>query len=168
MVVHKYLVQSLPDVTGCRTIEVERGILSDKDVILSVKRVTKGAESEFTLVFQSDSELMKFSIPESVYHRLLAKSNGNIIRKKRIFISLPESMVGVSGTIAKVDMFFGALKGIHIAEVEFKDEAEAQEFKKPDWFGSDVSENNAYTTSAMMWRGIQPMSKERLIDKIIE
>lgn len=53
--------------------------------------------------------------------------------------------VKVGNHIFEVDEFYGDNKGLTIAEIELKSEAEI--FEKPSWLGKEVTNNNKYYNS---------------------
>jgi CYTH domain-containing protein len=48
------------------------------------------------------------------------------------------------GPVIEFDEYGGELAGLCVAEVEFPDERTAREFAPPDWFGREVTEDDAY------------------------
>ncbi|MEO0166524.1 MAG: adenylate cyclase, partial [candidate division WOR-3 bacterium] len=46
--------------------------------------------------------------------------------------------------IIYLDIYKGKLKGLKIAEVEFKSVKEAKKFKPPEWFGKEVTYDKRY------------------------
>jgi adenylate cyclase len=53
------------------------------------------------------------------------------------------------GLTLEVDVYTGALDGLIVAEVEFPDEAAADAFTAPAWFGADVTSDSAYKNHAL-------------------
>jgi len=64
------------------------------------------------------------------------------LEKTRYYYSLPGGLMG------EVDVFEGKLKGLIFVEVEFSTKKAMEDFKSPDWFGRDVTQErwsvNAY------------------------
>jgi adenylate cyclase len=50
----------------------------------------------------------------------------------------------LDGAVVEVDEYAGDLAGLLVAEVEFEDEAAAGAFRVPDWFGDEVTDDDAY------------------------
>ena len=48
------------------------------------------------------------------------------------------------GLTIELDVYHGPLEGLLTAEVEFGSEAQADTFSAPDWFGRDVTGDDAY------------------------
>jgi adenylate cyclase len=57
------------------------------------------------------------------------------------------------GALLEVDVFEGDLEGLIVAEVEFDDEAVATAFTPPPWFGSEVTDYDAYKNRALAVEG---------------
>ena len=63
---------------------------------------------------------------------------GNVIEKIRYRI--PES----DGLTIELDIFQGIFDGLKIAEIEFKDLKQANEYQPPVWFGPEVTHDHRY------------------------
>lgn len=87
----------------------------------------------------------EYNLPlnEASYNHLVAKSDGNIISKKRYNIPLNKNL------IAELDVFSGKFEGLVIVEVEFNSIKEAETFVPPSWFGDDVTYDKKYHNSFM-------------------
>ena len=53
----------------------------------------------------------------------------------------------------ELDVYGGDLDGLTVAEVEFDDERQAEEFEPPDWFGDEVTGKEEYLNEALATRG---------------
>ncbi len=71
---------------------------------------------------------------------------GRYLKKKRYLI--PYRCCGKKYTI-DLDRYYGKLYGLVTAEVEFGSEREANAFKPPDWFGKDLTGNEAFSNSML-------------------
>ena len=71
------------------------------------------------------------------------KADGIVIAKTRYLIPLTGSLT------IELDVFKNEYKGLHLAEVEFETEEEANTFCPPDWFGEDVTYDGRYHNSTM-------------------
>ena len=70
-----------------------------------------------------------------------------------IKVELKECVVPIQdGLKVEIDVFEGWLKGLIIAEVEFKSSKQAEEFKMPNWFGGPL-ENKAFSNRALSTKG---------------
>lgn len=72
-------------------------------------------------------------INKEIYDKLMPTQKTNAIMKDRYYIPLGNSLT------IELDIFGGIFEGIIFAEVEFKNENEAERFKKPDWFDKELS-----------------------------
>ena len=77
------------------------------------------------------------------YTHLKEKADGHIITKDRYVIPLE------NGLCIELDFFSGYLSGLILAEVEFPDEAAANAFLPPHWFGEDVTYSSEYHNSTL-------------------
>ena len=53
------------------------------------------------------------------------------------------------GLTAELDLYDGNLEGRRLVEVEFGDDAAADAFVAPDWFGREVTDDNRYSNSSL-------------------
>ena len=86
-------------------------------------------------------------IDEITYNSLIENTKYNSILKKRYFIPYMEDL------IIELDIFEGVYRGIIFAEIEYKDENQANSIELPKWFGMDIS--NLVTNSDMAMKSIQ-------------
>jgi adenylate cyclase len=61
--------------------------------------------------------------------------------------------VPVSGTVAEVDRYGGALEGLWTVEVEFASDADAAAFVPPPWFGDDLTNVPGWSNGALARHG---------------
>lgn len=53
------------------------------------------------------------------------------------------------GHVIEVDLYEGDLEGLLVAEVEFGDEAAAESFEAPPWFGREVTDDSAFKNRSL-------------------
>ncbi|MGH2840392.1 MAG: CYTH domain-containing protein [Solirubrobacteraceae bacterium] len=58
------------------------------------------------------------------------------------------------GVEVEVDEFSGPLDGLVVAEVEFDDEDAAMDFRAPEWFGREVTGDEAYSNRNLSQHGL--------------
>lgn len=75
------------------------------------------------------------------YAHLKEKIDGKLISKRRYLIPLDSQLT------IELDVFYEPCKGLLLAEVEFPDEASANSFCPPAWFGKDVTFDGRYHNS---------------------
>ena len=104
-------------------------------------------DEQFILTYKGKGMMIReeYNLPltQKGYLHLLKKADGIQIIKKRYLIPLE------SGHIAELDEFHGEYEGLLTAEIEFASEEEANTFRKPDWFGEDVTFDQKYHNSYM-------------------
>lgn len=139
----KFLVSSIPDNLSeykCRIIE--QGYLSTNPVV----RVRKDND-DYYLTYKGKGFMAReeYNLPltKEAYEHLLAKSDGNIITKRRY--EIPDG----TGKTIELDIFEGCFKGIVLAEIEFDSIDEANNYTPPHWFTEDVTNDKRYHNSNM-------------------
>ena len=137
----KYLIPHLPDHLEqypCRIIE--QGYLNVSPVI----RIRRDND-RYELTYKSGGLMVReeYNLPltEEAYQHLLPKVDGRLIRKRRYRIPLTNTLT------IELDLFRGDLAPLVLAEVEFPDEASANSFTPPHWFGEDVTFSSQYHNS---------------------
>lgn len=50
---------------------------------------------------------------------------------------------------AEIDIYEQQMEGLMVVEVEFEDEADAERFEAPEWFGREVTDDPAYTNAML-------------------
>lgn len=140
----KFLINRLPEqLSDCRFHLIEQAYLctapvvrirrQDDDYILTYKGSGMMAREEYNLPLTAES-----------YAHLLKKADGIVITKKRYVIPLAGTDLR-----AELDVFSGVHEGLVIVEVEFPDEATANSFTPPDWFGEEVTYSTKYHNSTL-------------------
>ena len=108
------------------TVRVRR---DNDDYYLTYKNGSGLAHTEYNLPLTSES-----------YEHLIAKADGICIRKDRY--EIPDGTLTI-----ELDIFHGELEGLSWAEVEFPSTEAAEAYKKPAWFGKEVT--GIYTNAAL-------------------
>ena len=146
----KFLIKSLPSGLGqYKKKDIEQGYLclapvvrirkSNSQYILTYKSLPDGRDNGTSGVRVNNE--IEARLTKEGYEHLCKKTDGNIIKKTRYLIPLPDGHTG------ELDIFEGNLKGLYFIEVEFKDEEDAARFVPPDWFGENVSNDERYANS---------------------
>lgn len=144
----RFLVRQLPEGLDDYPHKLyEQGYLSVNPVL----RVRREGEV-FVVTCKGEGHLVReeYNLPltEDAYTHLLSKADGIIIKKIRYFIPDP------SGYTIELDVFLNELQPLVIAEVEFEDVGRAEAYVPPAWFDREVTENAAYSNSAMSRHGL--------------
>ena len=145
----KFLLDALPEtLSDFPHKDFLQGYLSTSPTV----RVRREGES-FLLTYKGGGLLKRteYNLPltaESFAH-LLEKCDGLRIEKTRYVIPLPGTTLK-----AELDVFHGALSGLWLVEVEFPDEASAESFLPPAWFGQEVTRDPRYQNSSLSRFGL--------------
>lgn len=147
----KFLLHRLPEnLAAYEKKEIEQGYLCTNPVI----RVRK-SNDEYYMTYKSRTntqaasnaalvcEEVELPLTKEAYYHLREKADCRLITKNRYLIPLSD------GLTAELDIFEGELKGLIFAEVEFKSEEEARNFKMPDWFLEDVTFDDRYKNNVL-------------------
>ena len=126
----KYLIRTLPEhLEQYPHHLIEQAYLCTEPVV----RIRR-QDDEYILTYKGKGMLVReeYNLPlnASAYAHLLEKADGNSI------------------TI-KLDIFEGKFQGLTLVEVEFPDEAAAEAFSAPEWFGEEVTWSSAYHNSTL-------------------
>ena len=118
------------------------------------------------LLENGDIGQVEYNMPldKNAYEHLVAKADGNVIRKKRYLIPLnadafEEEFLNTNGTIKtaiesmdvkiELDVFGAPFDGRLLAEVEFPSEEAAAAYKPAEWFEEDVTGDVRYSNAHM-------------------
>ena len=133
-----------PEHYPCR--HIEQGYLCTEPVV----RIRRDNE-EYILTYKSKGLMVReeYNLPltQEAYEHLKEKADGRLIIKDRYVIPL-ENELGLDLHI-ELDFFAEDLSGLILAEVEFPDEASANAFRPPVWFGKDVTYSSEYHNSTL-------------------
>ena len=137
----KFTVKQLPEeLDRYRYHIIEQAYLTD-DPVIRVRRedesyymTYKGVGGDNTSLAHEEYNL---KLTKEAYDFLASKTEGTVIRKKRILIPYGKYTI-------ELDIFAEPFKPLIIAEVEFASTAEAHDFVPPEWFDEDVTDNPSY------------------------
>lgn len=121
--------------------EIEQAYLTTDPVI----RVRK-SDDEYYMTYKGKGLMCReeYNLPltKDSYDTLLSKADGNVISKTRILIPFEKYTI-------ELDIFKAPFDYIRMAEVEFENEDEANNFIAPDWFLEEVTNDREYHNSVM-------------------
>ena len=139
----KYTIKKLPEnleTYPCKIIE--QAYLNTAPVV----RIRR-SNDEYYLTYKGSGLMAReeYNLPltREAYTHLIEKADGHLITKDRYVIPLD------GGLNIELDFFSGYLDGMIFAEVEFPDEAAANSFQPPSWFGEDVTCSPQYQNSTL-------------------
>ena len=137
----KYLIPEIPNnLHITKTRELEQGYLCTSPVV----RIRKDND-QYELTYKSSGLMVRqeYNLPltKEAYEHLREKVDGRLIVKTRYEVPLDDRHK------IELDIFHGDLAPLILAEVEFADEDEANQFTPPEWFGEDVTFSSRYHNS---------------------
>lgn len=121
---------------GSEQVEVRVRVKGDEH-FLTVKSGQGDARGEEELRITRDQ-----------FSRLWRLTKGRRIEKVRYEIPY-------DGLKIELDVYRGKLRGLKVAEVEFKSLAQLREFTPPPWFGREVTGQEKYSNSHLALRGLR-------------
>jgi CYTH domain-containing protein len=139
----RYLVASLPEPlpTGQRVVQA---YLTTGPASVRVRRID---DDRHVLTIKTGSGRNRVEIERDLdvaeFDALWYAATDLRIEKRRHRIDLGD------GLTAELDLYDGDLAGRRLVEVEFPDDAAADAFVAPDWFGPEVTDDNRYTNSSL-------------------
>ena len=111
-------------------------------------------DSKYILTYKSagllSREEIEMPLTKDSFEHLLKKADGMIIEKERYCIPLENELT------IELDIFERDLKGLILAEIEFRDEETALACEMEDWFSKDVTMDSAYHNSTISKCNIPP------------
>ena len=150
----KFLVRRLPEhLNAYPKRHIEQAYLS-ADPVVRIRRL----DDAYILTCKGEGLLTReereMPLSAAAYRRLLPKAEGTVIEKDRYRIPCGPYTI-------ELDVFGGALAPLVLAEVEFPTEGEAAAFQPPDWFGTEVTYDPAYTNARLSGRKEEPVRPGR-------
>jgi len=92
-------------------------------------------------------------ISKEEYELQISDAKGILIEKDRYYKEYGKYTV-------EIDIFFGALYGLKICEVEFNTEDEAKSFVPPEWFGTEVTDDSRFKNKNLALSGQIPILED--------
>lgn len=117
---------------------VQDYLYKDLYTIIRKRKIIKDDNEIYKYTIKTDkngvtvNEIEK-EITKSDYDMLKTIEDYNTINKTRYIIPIENDLE------IELDIFHDKFEGIIFAEVEFKDEKQANEFKVPDWFDKEIT-----------------------------
>jgi len=141
----KFLVHSMPDLTGATKILVRQGYLTVTGDSTQLRLRQKG--DHYFLTLKGGEGLIRTEreceISQSQFDTFWPETDGRRLEKERWTGPLND------GHIFELDIFLGSLAPLKLVEVEFETEQLAHAFDPPDWFGADVTYDPRYKNSQL-------------------
>ena len=144
----KFLIHKLPDNLNAYPFQLLEQAYLCTDPVVRVRR----SDDIYTLTYKSKGLMSReeYNLPLTAesYEHLKKKADGNIIRKKRFRIPLPDELT------IELDLFDTPFEELILAEVELTSEEQAHSFLPPDWFGEEVTWSTEYHNSTLSQRPV--------------
>lgn len=140
----KFLVSKVPDLGGHEAVSIEQGYLTLADAGAEVRLRRKGDELLLTVKGGKGRERaeVELNVTEEQFDELWGLTEDKRLVKTRVTAPLGDFEV-------ELDLFGGVLEGLIVAEIEFPDEASADSFEPPAWFGREVTGEDAYLNESL-------------------
>lgn len=139
----KFLIPRLPKNLNAYPSQLLEQAYLCTDPVVRVRR----SDDSYTLTYKSKGLMSReeYNLPltPDSYEHLKQKADGNIIRKRRYRIPIPDELT------IELDLFDAPFEGLILAEVEFISEEQAHAFLPPDWFGEEVTWSEKYHNSTL-------------------
>ena len=136
----KFLIKSLPNLANLKNFKIKQGYISTKPVLRIRQK-----DNKYFFTFKGKGFLKRVEFEQEItkdeFENLLKKVESKIIEETRYIYPLE------NGLFAEIDIFEKPFENIYIAEVEFSDLNQAQNFTPPYWFGQEITNNFRYTNS---------------------
>lgn len=143
----KFLVSDLPTPLPPGVPFRQGYVALDGEVEVRI-RIKAGAA---TLTVKAGSGLRRSEVEVPVgvedAEELWGHAGGRRIEKDRHAVPLD------GGAVAELDVYHGALEGLHTVEVEFADEQAAGAFAPPAWFGEELTGRKGWSNAALAVHG---------------
>lgn len=158
-----FLVKKLPvGLKKYRSIKIKQGYISDPPSPLRIRQ--KGNKFELTKKIPLNKG--DFSSAEEINIYLRADEFGKLwplvarsLEKTRYLIPLDDNLT------AELDIFEGKLLGLAFVEVEFPSQKTMDDFRAPEWFGADITQENFSANSFLAGKSFREI--EEIIKSLI-
>ncbi len=146
----KFLVAERPDLTETRKALVRQGYLTAPDDSTELRLRQKNDVHYLTLKGKGAMVRVEreAEITPEQFNTFWPETEGRRVEKERYTGELPD------GRVFELDVFLGDLAPLSLVEVEFTSAAEAEGFRPPSWFGTDVTGDKRYKNKMMAIDGI--------------
>ena len=146
----KFIVKNVPlELNSYKCSEIVQGYIAVEESYAEVR--VRYIDNKYILTIKSDKTNCRLEeeCTLNVWQgkRLLDFCKDRVIRKTRYYIPY-------NGATIELDIFKGALEGLMIAEVEFKNIDEMKNFVVPLWFGVDITDDKRYKNKNLAIYGL--------------
>lgn len=154
----KFLVESLPeDIEQYPNEDIVQGYLAIMEDGTEIRLRNKG-DKYFQTVKSGRGKTrmeLEIEITQEQYELFWVMTEVKRVEKKRYQIPHEKGII-------ELDVYGGDLDGLLSVEIEFKDQDASEDFKAPEWFGREVTEDPNYKNQSLALNGIP---KQETINK---
>lgn len=146
----KFLLEHLPaELEQSLAADIEQGYLAiAKNAEVRVRRHGEGFVLTLKRGAGEEREEIEVELDRRQFEALWEATEGSRLTKRRYLVALGDKVS------AEVDVYFGSLTGLRVAEVEFPSREAAASFQPPDWFGREVTGDRRYANQALATVGV--------------
>lgn len=146
----KFIIQSIPfPLDGYLFEDIRQGYLVTSEKGYEVRVRQKGDHCFLTVKKGGGLERQEteIAISRDQFEKLYGATAGERLEKKRYIIK-------DQGLTIELDIFEGRLRGLMVAEVEFRSVDEGKAYRAPDWFGREVTEDKRFANRNLAKYGL--------------
>jgi CYTH domain-containing protein/CHAD domain-containing protein len=146
----KFLLEQLPaELEESPAADIEQGYLAvTKSAEVRVRRHGEAFSLTLKRGAGEEREEIEIELDRRQFVSLWEATEGSRLTKRRYLVSLGDRLS------AEVDVYFGSLAGLRVAEVEFPSREAAASFQPPAWFGREVTGDRRYANQVLATGGI--------------
>jgi adenylate cyclase len=146
----KFIVARRPELDQSDRFELEQGYLATAGDEGGVEVRLRRTADELVLTVKAGAGRTRteeeIELDRERFDSLWPLTENRRVKKTRYLISHGELEI-------ELDVYGGELEGLLVAEVEFPDQASADAFEPPDWFGEEVTGNRKYLNQTLATEG---------------
>jgi adenylate cyclase len=157
----KFIIQSIPFPLDHQFFEdIRQGYLVTSEKGDEVRVRQRGDHCFLTVKKGEGFERyeMEIEISRDQFEKLYGATADERLEKKRYIIK-------DHGFNIELDIFEGRLKGLMVAEVEFRSPDEGKAYRAPDWFGREVTEDKRFANRNLAKYGLPLLDSEKEIKR---
>ena len=146
----KFLVPDIPQgLNRSRATRIEQGYIAIAGDGTEVRVRRRDGETLLTVKGGSGRSRTEeeIEIDAERFERLWPLTDGRRLEKTRYVIPTGP------GTEIELDVYYGPLSGLLVAEVEFESEDAAEAFEPPHWFGAEVTDDARFKNQRLASEG---------------
>lgn len=152
-----FLVKNIPaNLSSYKSFKIKQGYISSTPPVLRIRQKNDKYEITKKLPLKpgdwSSSEEINIPLTKEEFDKLFVLTEKSL-QKTRYLIPLENNLT------AELDVFEQELNGLSWVEVEFISEEEMNSFKKPNWFGKDITQEDFAANSFLAGKTFEEIKK---------